>query len=84
MEEILFQIEDLQRASVSIARTYELYQTQSRIQDGPGAQLANGALAVEFHQRSRKETGFDSLMEKYGFVIDSEEGHTVLALRAGV
>jgi ABC-type multidrug transport system fused ATPase/permease subunit len=52
LEEILLQIEDLQRASAGIARTHELYQTQSRIQDGPGAQLASRALAVEFHNVS--------------------------------
>ncbi len=52
LEEILFQIEDLQRASASIERTYELYHTQSRIQDGIGPALSDGALAVEFNKVS--------------------------------
>ncbi|GAC1356338.1 MAG: ABC transporter ATP-binding protein [Herpetosiphon sp.] len=52
LEEILFQIEDLQRAIASIARTQELYQTKSQVQDGPGTQLAQGALPVEFHNVS--------------------------------
>ncbi|MBC8076514.1 MAG: ABC transporter ATP-binding protein [Chloroflexales bacterium] len=40
------QLEDLQKASASIARIEELFATTSRLSDGPGAALPAGPLAV--------------------------------------
>lgn len=38
-----------------------------------------GLLAIEFHGNSRRESGFDAVVKKYGFVIVDEQEHTVLA-----
>lgn len=40
-----------------------------------------GAIAIEFHNDSRKMCGFDDIMKRYEFDICSEERHTVLALK---
>jgi len=49
---IMNQVEDLQRAGASIQRVEELVRTESRVQDGPGASLPAGPLAVEFQDVS--------------------------------
>lgn len=48
LEQITNQLQDLQRAGASILRIKELRQIQSRIQDGPGAPVPSGPLAIEF------------------------------------
>ncbi|WP_261808078.1 ABC transporter ATP-binding protein [Paenibacillus sp. N3.4] len=48
IEKIRTQMEDLQKADASISRIRELFATKSDIQDGHGAQLSEGPLAVEF------------------------------------
>lgn len=52
LRQISLQIDNLQQAAASIERVRALYQTTSTIQDGPGAALPPGALAVEFQQVS--------------------------------
>lgn len=52
LRQISLQIDDLQQATASIERVRAFYQTTSAIQDGPGAALPPGALAVEFQQVS--------------------------------
>jgi ATP-binding cassette subfamily B protein len=47
IEKIRTQMEDLQKADASITRVRELLQTESRIKDGPGAVLTDGALSVK-------------------------------------
>jgi FkbM family methyltransferase len=42
---------------------------------------STGALAVEFHDNSRVESGFDPALKAHGFRIVSEDSHTVLAVR---
>ena len=39
------------------------------------------AIAIEFHGDSRERSGFDAIMEQYGFEVDDSEHHTVLATR---
>ncbi|QGR00256.1 ABC transporter ATP-binding protein [Paenibacillus psychroresistens] len=46
IEKIRTQMEDLQKADASITRVRELLQTESRIKDGPGIVLSDGALSV--------------------------------------
>ncbi|MBW3600229.1 MAG: FkbM family methyltransferase [Planctomycetes bacterium] len=41
-----------------------------------------GAIAIEFHGDSRRESGFDVLMQQHGFRIYDENRHTVIAVRA--
>ena len=48
LREISQQIQDLQRAGGSILRVEQLYATTSKIEDGQGADIADGPLAVEF------------------------------------
>jgi ATP-binding cassette subfamily B protein len=48
IEKIRTQLEDLQKADASLARIRTLLGIRSRIADGPGASLPEGALAVEF------------------------------------
>jgi len=42
-----------------------------------------GAIAIEFHGDSRRESGFDQIMRDYGFAVDDRDRHTVLALSEG-
>jgi ATP-binding cassette subfamily B protein len=48
IEQLRMQIEDLQRASASIARVRELFARRPLVQDGEGRSLPAGALQVEF------------------------------------
>ncbi|WP_053372801.1 ABC transporter ATP-binding protein [Paenibacillus sp. FJAT-27812] len=47
IEKIRTQFEDLQKADASLLRIRELLATKPRIEDGPGAKLPSGPLAVE-------------------------------------
>jgi FkbM family methyltransferase len=38
-------------------------------------------IAIEFHEDSRARSGFDAIMERHGFQIDSSNPHTVIATR---
>jgi FkbM family methyltransferase len=38
-------------------------------------------IAIEFHDNSREESGFDDLMKKYNFRVVDSGSHTVLALK---
>jgi ATP-binding cassette, subfamily B, bacterial len=69
LEQILFQIEDLQRASASIERTYELYHTQPRIQDGIESSLSDGASEVEFHNVSFAYAEHSSILRDLSFRV---------------
>lgn len=48
IEQITRQLQDLQKATASIARIYDLLAVRSAISDGPGAQVPGGAPSVEF------------------------------------
>jgi ATP-binding cassette subfamily B protein len=48
LREISNQIQDLQRAGGSILRVQQMYEIRSKIEDGPGAELPRGPLAVSF------------------------------------
>ena len=50
-------MEDLQKADASISRIRELFAIQSKIQDGPGAQLPKGPLRVDF-----KDVDYSAMM----------------------
>jgi FkbM family methyltransferase len=39
-----------------------------------------GAIAIEFHGRSRDECGFDQILLEQGFKVCEEDSHTVLAI----
>lgn len=52
LRELMEQIEDLQRADASIERIESLMSTRATVQDGPGASLPAGPLAVEFEHVS--------------------------------
>ncbi|OMF37864.1 helicase [Paenibacillus sp. FSL H8-0548] len=49
IEKIRTQIEDLQKADASLLRIRELLATRPRIEDGPGAELPDGPLALELN-----------------------------------
>ncbi|WP_419871235.1 ABC transporter ATP-binding protein [Candidatus Pristimantibacillus sp. PTI5] len=49
IEKIRTQIEDLQKADASLLRIRELLATSPRIEDGPGAKLPKGPLAVDLN-----------------------------------
>jgi len=40
-----------------------------------------GAIAIEFHGRSRDESRFDQILTEYGFKVCEEDSHTVLAIK---
>jgi FkbM family methyltransferase len=39
------------------------------------------AIAIEFHQDSRERSGFDCIMQRFGFRLDNSHPHTVTAFR---
>lgn len=39
-------------------------------------------IAIEFHGTSREDIDFDSLVQKYGFNVVADSGHTVIATRS--
>jgi ATP-binding cassette subfamily B protein len=52
IEKIRTQLQDLQRAEASIVRVQELFDTRSKLVDGPGAYLPPGALPADFEHVS--------------------------------
>ncbi|QAY68491.1 ABC transporter ATP-binding protein [Paenibacillus protaetiae] len=52
IEKIRTQIEDLQKADASLLRIRSLLAMRSKVEDGPGALLPDGALSVEFRDLS--------------------------------
>lgn len=52
LQEIMTQIDDLQKASASLQRIGEVFAMQPALKDGPGSTLSEGALAVDFEQVS--------------------------------
>jgi ATP-binding cassette, subfamily B, bacterial len=48
IEQVRTQIQDLQQADASIARVEELLQVKSKLQDGPGTPISDGAPSVDF------------------------------------
>ncbi|MBI3911185.1 MAG: ABC transporter ATP-binding protein [Armatimonadetes bacterium] len=67
--QISHQIEDLQKASASIARIQEIYHTHSKIQDGPGAPFPSGALSVEFRRVSFAYDAGDAVLHNLSFSL---------------
>jgi FkbM family methyltransferase len=39
------------------------------------------AIAIEFHDDSREQSGFDAIMDDHGFQIDDSNAHTVVAVQ---
>jgi hypothetical protein len=39
-----------------------------------------GAIAIEFHGNARAVCNFDNIVHQYGFAVQAEDGHTVLAV----
>lgn len=67
LEQMTRQIQDLQKASAGINRVQELYFTQSRIQDGPGAPIPSGPLSVEFERVSFGYNELDLVLKDLNF-----------------
>ncbi|WP_138754606.1 ABC transporter ATP-binding protein [Paenibacillus sinopodophylli] len=63
IEKIRTQIEDLQKADASLLRIRELFATAPRIEDGPGAKLPEGPLALEFDNVTFGYDEFPTLAE---------------------
>jgi FkbM family methyltransferase len=40
-----------------------------------------GAIAIEFHEDSREQSGFDRIIERSGFDVDDANLHTIVAVR---
>ena len=64
------QIQDLQKASASILRIEELYQTRSKVEDGPGAHLSSGPLLVEFENVSFSYIKGDTILHELSFRLE--------------
>jgi len=67
MEQIRTQLQELQRATASIARVRELLATQSRIRDGEGAALPAGPLHVDFDNVSFAYEGDELVLQNIDF-----------------
>jgi ABC-type multidrug transport system fused ATPase/permease subunit len=68
IEQIRTQMQDLQKASASIGRVEELFQTESRIKDGAGAAIRSGALSVAFESVT---FGYDDRLSPRGYPVVS-------------
>ncbi len=67
IDQITQQMDDLQRAGAGIARVKELASTRSKLDDGPGAALPEGALAVEFEHVSFGYDGTEPVLRDLQF-----------------
>jgi ABC-type multidrug transport system fused ATPase/permease subunit len=67
LEQIMVQIQDLQRAGASVHRIQSLLRTESRIRDGVGATLPAGALSVEFRDVSFGYVADDLVLRDLSF-----------------
>lgn len=70
LEQITNQLQELQRASASILRVQELLEVRSRITNGPGLPVPNGALTVELDNVSfayGDETDDDLVLHNLSF-----------------
>jgi ATP-binding cassette, subfamily B, bacterial len=71
IEQLRTQLQELQKADAGITRVTELFNTQSKLQEGPGAPIPPGPLAVAFERvsfayddgqvASRKSQGADKI-----------------------
>jgi len=69
LEQLTRQMEDLQKASAAIVRIDELYNTQTRIQEGGKKALAPGALPVVFRNVSFGYNVDDLVLEDVSFAL---------------
>jgi len=71
IEQLRTQVEDLQRASASIARVRELFARQPLVRDGSGATLSNGALKVDFQQVTFSYGNLEVALKQLDFQLPS-------------
>jgi ABC-type multidrug transport system fused ATPase/permease subunit len=72
MEEILFQMEDLQRAKASIERVSELQNAKTKIKDVGKDDFSAGAFSVEFRNVSFKYTEDVTVLNNINFHLEPE------------
>ncbi|MDP9382759.1 MAG: ABC transporter ATP-binding protein/permease [Chloroflexota bacterium] len=71
IEQITRQMQDLQQASASIGRIQELLETSSTIHDGPGANLPEGALSVEFEEVTHEYVPGEPVLQDVSFRLEA-------------
>lgn len=69
IEQLRSQLEDLQRASASIARVRELLSREPKIRDGAVSRLPDGALHVEFKDVTFRYSGDETALDRIGFEL---------------
>jgi len=67
---ISHQIDDFQKASAGIVRIQELFNTQSRLAEGRGDPLPDGALSVQFDRVSFEYEADDPVLQELTFEIE--------------
>lgn len=67
LDQIQWQLQDLNKSVSCIRRIEELFATRSAIQDGPGASPAAGAISVTFEQVSFGYTKEESVLKDISF-----------------
>lgn len=67
MRELSLQIQELQKAGAGIGRVNELLQIQTKIVDGPGAPLPEGALDVEFDDVTFAYNDEETVLQELSF-----------------
>jgi ATP-binding cassette subfamily B protein len=71
LETILFQIEDLQKASASIVRTKDLLQARSALHDGQEQPSQSGAAALSFDAVSFGYTPDQKVLDRISFQLEA-------------
>jgi ATP-binding cassette subfamily B protein len=70
IEKIRTQLQDLQKAEASIVRVQELFDTKSKLVDGPGAYLAPGPLPAAFeHVTFTYEDDIEPVLQNVNFTL---------------
>ncbi len=69
IEQIRTQLQELQRASASITRLSGLMKMESRVQDGPGAELPAGPLGIEFRDLTFGYEADDAVLKELSFSL---------------
>lgn len=69
MEILVHRMEELQRATASIVRIQELFETKRTVEDGRGLSLPDGALSVEFDDVTFAYAGNDAVLHGVSFKL---------------
>ena len=69
MESLVYRVEELQRATASIVRIQELFETKRTVEDGKGMAFPDGALSLEFDDVTFAYTTNEAVLHGVSFQV---------------